>query len=330
MTDEVGKYTAIRKLKVRVTGEHSNKPLNQVLTVWLTKELGRPVSKAKARKLVVAGVVSVNQRRTVVPSQILPFGSMIDVSVDLMKLFGDSASRDRVFELTPNRILFEDEDLIVVDKPPGLPAHATQDVSRDNLVAAVSRYLSKRDGIAKPYLGVHQRLDRDTSGIVLFTKSSRVNSAIAKSFSEHAVTKIYNAITVPPAAGARRAVKEEWTIRNYLGKMPSTSKRSTYGAVRTDGQPAETAFRILERYPRGLWIEAIPRTGRTHQIRVHLAEYGLPILGDDLYGAGDRPTSSRLMLHALQLMFLHPLNAREIAVESPLPTDFQECLRKIQ
>ena len=230
--------------------------------------------------------------------------------------------------------MFEDEDLIVIDKPPGLPAQPTLDKARDNLFAAVNRFLSKRDGVVKPYVGVHHRLDRDTSGIVLFTKSQRVNAAAAEIFSNHQGLKIYQALTVPrPNSGSRSKLEKEWTIKNYLGKISSKSKRARYGAVDSDGDLAETSFRVIAEHPRGIRIEAIPRTGRTHQIRVHLSEYGLPILGDDLYGADNNPgrdgPAPRLMLHAAQLIFPHPITRCEICVKSRLPGDFEQCLDRI-
>jgi len=250
-------------------------------------------------------------------------------------LFGDATSRDRPFELTTDRILFEDEDLIAIDKPDGLPAQPTADEGRDSLFAAVGRFLAKRDAVAKPYLGVHQRLDRDTSGIVLFTKSRRVNASVGEIFSKHLGTKIYQALTIPPPNNLRSKLKQEWVIRNHLGKVAKQSKRATYGAVQTNGQFAETAFRLIAEYPRGLWIEAIPKTGRTHQIRVHLSEYGLPILGDDLYGKHNNSVefntaAPRLMLHAAQFIFPHPITRREVSLESPLPGDFQRCLEQFR
>jgi 23S rRNA-/tRNA-specific pseudouridylate synthase len=104
-----------------------------------------------------------------------------------------------------------------------------------------------------------------------------------------------------------------------------------YGAVGSDGDFAETSFRIIERHLNGIWIEAIPKTGRTHQIRAHLSEYGLPILGDDLYGSQKtKALAPRLMLHAGQLTFLHPVTRVEISVKSPLPEDFKQCLAGIR
>jgi len=314
----------ITKLKLITTGAHAAQRLDQVLVDWLTEALERPVSKAKARKLIMAGAVRLDGRRERIASQSLSSGAHIEADVDRAKLFGDSTSRDKAFELTAERILFEDEDLIVVDKPSGLPSQPTVDEDRDNLLAAVSRFLARRAGIAKPYVGVHHRLDRDTSGVVLFTKSTRVNAAVGEIFSNHMATKIYQALTIP-----KTNLKQKWTIKNYLGKVSSKSKRARYGAVHSDGDFAETSFRVIAEHPRGTWIEAIPKTGRTHQIRVHLSEYGLPILGDDLYGAAGG-LAPRLMLHAIQLIFPHPISKREISVKSPLPADFERCLRRIE
>jgi RluA family pseudouridine synthase len=307
----------VKKLKLT-----ASKRLDQALADWLPEALGRPISKSKVRKLIMAGAVRLHGRPVRIASKVVSAGTMIEAHIDVSKLFEDSTSRDTKFELTLDRVLFEDEDLIVIDKPAGLPSHPTADETRDNLVAAVHRFLSRRDGIAEPYLGVHQRLDRDTSGVVLFTKSKRVNAAVGAIFSSHKVVKIYQALTV----ATRKKLPKEWTIKNYLEKVSSKSKRAKYGSVETDGDRAETFFRVIGEYARGVWIEAFPKTGRTHQIRVHLAEYGLPILGDDLYGAPD-DRAPRLMLHASELRFHHPMTGREVSVKSKLPEDFLKCSR---
>jgi 23S rRNA pseudouridine1911/1915/1917 synthase len=320
---------SIRKLKLIASAQHRSKRLDDVLAEWLPDALGRRVSKAKARKLIMAGAVYLNGKVVRIASKNLFPGAVIETRIDLARLFDDSTSRDTRFEITPAQVLYEDADLIIVAKPPGLPAQQTVDTARDSLFAAVRRFLSARDGIDEPYVGVHHRLDRDTSGIVLFTKSRRVNAAVAELFAKHLVVKTYQALTVP-AAGK---LETEWTIANRLGKLPSNAKRSRYGAVASGGEPAETSFRVLAKYPEGLWIEASPKTGRTHQIRVHLSECGLPILGDDLYGAASEKAVSaapRLMLHAAELAFPHPVTRQPVGVQSPPPRDFQECLRRIQ
>jgi RluA family pseudouridine synthase len=318
----VKRSPTVKKVKRIITGQHAEQHLDELLVVWLPDVLGRPVSKAKVRKLIMAGAVRVNGRPVRIVSKALPSGALIEAYVDVAKLFADATSRDKAFELTRDRILFEDEDLILVDKPHGLPTHATLDADRDNLFAAVARFLSKRDGIVEPYLGIHQRLDRDTSGVVLFTKSQRANPGLADSFAKHEVVKVYQALT---GSRSTRQRQQEFTIKNYLGKISSKSKRPKYGAVNADGTYAETSFRVIGEFRSGLWIEAMPKTGRTHQIRVHLAECGLPILGDELYGS-DKVSAPRLMLHALRLVFPHPITKQEIAVDSPLPPEFKEYL----
>ena len=311
---------SIRKLSFVAAAAHAEKRLDAALAEWLPAALGRPVSRSKVRKLIMAGAVLVNGRRTRLASMALKAGVTVEAHVDSVKLFEDLTSRDKTFELMPDRVLFEDDDLIVVDKPPGLPSQPTLDEARDNLLAAVTRFLEKRDG-HKPYVGVHQRLDRDTSGVVLFTKSRHVNAAVADAFSQHKVVKVYQALTV---AGSS---KREWSIRNYIGKVSAKAKRAKYGAVQSDGELAETSFRLIEKHPRGNWIEAVPKTGRTHQIRVHLAECGLSILGDDLYGTKG---TGRLMLHAGELRLPHPVSGIEISVKSPLPADFKERIARMK
>ena len=316
-----------RRFTFIASAEDAAKRLDIALADWLREALRRPVSKAKVRKLIMAGAVYLKGTRIRSAGIPLSSGMKVEADVDLAKLFDDRTAQDKKFELTSGLVLFEDADLIVVSKPPGLPSHPTIDEARDNLATAVARFLTKRDG-EPPYLGIHQRLDRDTSGVMLFTKSRRVNTAIGESFSRHEIVKIYQALTVAPAHGG---VQQKWTIRNYLGKLSVKSKRARYGAVHSAGDLAETSFRVVEQHPGGMWVEATPRTGRTHQIRVHLAGYGLPILGDDLYGnQSSRAAAPRLMLHASQLAIPHPLTRAEIVVKSPLPEDFKQCLARIR
>jgi len=324
----------IHKLKLIVTADHSGNRLDDILAGWLPNALGRALSRAKGRKLIMAGAVYVDRKRVRLASTELSEGATIEAYVDESRLFEDLTARDKEFDVSQDHILFEDSDLIVIDKPAGLPSQPTLDKARDNLLAALRRFLLKRDG-EEPYIGVHHRLDRDTSGVVLFTKSRRVNAALTDMFSQHRVVKIYQALTYPGATPALRGrLQKEWTVKNYLANVLERSKRAKYGSVSSGGQPAETSFRVVQQHPHGVWVEAIPKTGRTHQIRVHLSEYGLPIIGDDLYGprSGQQrgQPAYRLMLHASQLVFRHPITGVEISIKSPLPLDFRQCLRQIQ
>jgi 23S rRNA pseudouridine955/2504/2580 synthase len=209
------------------------------------------------------------------------------------------------------------------------------DDARDNLYGAVRKFLSERAGSGPgkpvPYLALHHRLDRDTSGVLLLVKDAKVNAAAARLFTEHRALKTYHALAERPALLPGKKPQDAWTVRNYLGpapKRPGGGKRTRYTAVTKGGDPAETGFRLLEVFESALYVQARPKTGRTHQIRVHLSEAGMPILGDDLYGRRD--AAPRLMLHAAALVFPHPVTNVEVAVTSPLPRDFRECLERLR
>ena len=321
---------ALKRLTLKTTHDQKGQRLDQVLADWFPKALSQPISKAKARKLIVAGAVYLNGKRVRIASKELQANAVIDAYVDLAKLFeNDGRAQDREFQMEPRHVLFEDEDLIAVDKPPGLPTQPTLDEARDNLYASVKKFLATRDRVVQPYVGLHHRLDRDTSGVVLFTKRREANAGVAALFSEHFARKTYNALTIRP----NPLPENEWTVKNFLGKEAGTGKRTRFTAVRSGGDPAHTDFKRIETLPGALWVEARPLTGRTHQIRVHLSEAGMSILGDATYGV--RPASGissapRLMLHALSLEFPHPLTKARIEVSSPLPSDFSGFLDSLR
>jgi RluA family pseudouridine synthase len=304
--------------------------LDQALAEWLPAALGRPVSKGQARKLVVAGAVYLNGRRVRIASKTLLPGARLEVHVDLARLEApEGPRRDRAFTLGPEHILYEQDGLLAVNKPAGLPTQPTLDEARQNLYATLQRYVAARAGKAvndpEAYVGLHHRLDRDTSGVVLFTTSRAANAGVARLFAERLASKTYHCL----ARWDGRAVDAEWKVRDYLGRDPG--KKGRMRSVRSGGDPAETDFRVLERLPGALLIEARPRTGRMHQIRVHLSEAGLPILGDATYGdESTRAAAPRLMLHAANLTFPHPVHNVEVSISAPIPEDFQRCLQQLK
>jgi 23S rRNA pseudouridine1911/1915/1917 synthase len=314
----------LKKLTLIVSKEQEGKRLDQVLAEWLPVALGSSLSKAKVRKLIVAGAVYLNGSRVRIASKELRVRAKIDAFVDLTKLLDDGKKADQIFEMSQARVLFEDEFLIAVDKPPGLPTQTTLDEARDNLFASVKKFLKVRDQQPEPYLGLHHRLDRDTSGVILFTKKSEANAGVGALYSGREAQKTYNALVSSPA---RKLESEEFEIKNYLAKAGGSAKRARFTAVRSGGDFAHTSFRVLGKSPQGaLWMEAMPHTGRTHQIRVHLSEAGMPIWGDATYG-GDLKSAPRLMLHAVSLTFEHPIKHTSVSIVSPFPEDFSQCLR---
>lgn len=228
------------------------------------------------------------------------------------------------FVFGPERVLFEDEWLIAVDKPAGLPTQPTLDASRPSLLSVLKGFMRARDG-REPYLALHHRLDRDTSGVVLLAKKQEANAGVGALFSEKTAQKTYHALAL-----LGTGCPEKWEVKNYLGAAGRVGKATKFGAVRSGGDPAHTSFCELERFHEVVLVEAQPHTGRTHQIRVHLAECGHAIMGDEFYGgllavrlgSGARLTFPRVMLHAAGLAFRHPMTGAELAIECPWPEDF--------
>jgi RluA family pseudouridine synthase len=216
-------------------------------------------------------------------------------------------------------ILFEDEVLIIVNKPAGLPSQATVDKKRPHLYGLLKAQLEKEK--TGSYLALHHRLDKDTSGVLLFCKDKNYNSSISEMFKHHEFEKIYYALT--RLRKNKVSPSPTWQIKNHLAeKVTPRSQRMSLQSVKAGGRLAITDFKLLEVRKKGLLIEARPRTGRMHQIRVHLAEEGHPILGDDLYNPQRDQQVSRMMLHAYQLIFKHPKTQETLTVTSPPPPDF--------
>jgi RluA family pseudouridine synthase len=293
-----------RRLDVRVSREETGARLAVALGQWLAAALGRPVPRARVRALVAAGQVRVDGAVLKAPGRPVRAGQRVQAVVRPELLRPRAERTDRPFRLTQRAVLFHDDALLAVDKPPGLPAHATADPSRQSLVAHVERYLRALGRGA--YVGVHQRLDRDTSGVVLFATDERANAGLARAFEERRVEKTYVALVERPAVVPAGPI----VVRSPVGP----SRRH-----------AETEVVVREVLAGALLVEARPRTGRRHQIRVHLAQQGMPVLGDAVYGdAGER--APRLMLHACRLALAHPLTGEPLVIESPLPGDFASRL----
>jgi len=284
--------------------------LDEILAERLGLHLDRRVSKSEARKLIVVGAVRLRGRPVRQPGLAAPSAAPVEVLLKSER----PRTPERRFVLTRREVLYEDAVLIAVDKPAGLPTHPTVDPLRASLASAVKTYLG--DGA---YLGIHQRLDRDTTGVVLFAKHESANASLAEQFEERRVGKVYRAWCAP----ASRRVPEGWRATDRLGALDAKPPRI---GIRSDGSEAVTDFAILERLPEAWLVEARPLTGRKHQIRVQLAAAGLPILGDVLYGGPSRAGSrkvERALLHAASLELAHPLTGKPLRIESPLPSDFR-------
>ncbi|MCC7031308.1 MAG: RluA family pseudouridine synthase [Acidobacteria bacterium] len=288
------------------------RPLVAVVAAVLRDSItSHPTSKSDARRVVMAGAVRVNGQKWSVPSAPVPQGARLEIAFDLARLPG---ARKGAATIPEPRVLFEDPHVVAVDKPEALPTHATADPGRPDLVTLVARRLGVRPG----ELGVHQRLDAGTSGVVIFARTPEANAGLARQFEARAVEKVYLAVV-----DARRrpdlAPGDSWVEHAPLA-MDGRGRRARMVAIPTGGQAAETAFRVRARAGERLLIEVRPKTGRKHQIRAHLAAARLRIVGDAHYGWSGPPI--RMMLHARSLSLMHPAHGTPLAIEAPLPPGF--------
>lgn len=230
-------------------------------------------------------------------------------------------------------VLYEDDVLIAVNKPVGVPSQATPDPERDHAFAAVKRFLEKRDHHA--YVGLHHRLDAQTSGVLLMTKDARVNATISEQFQRHTIQKHYRAI----AAGATPEpqsvdIDHPFDIRLAIGELPG--KFQKFGPDGKHRKHALTTFTCTQAVRIGDYCIAAyicqPHTGRTHQIRVHLASIGMPIMGDPLYGEHFRTLRilepTRMCLHAEILTLSHPLTGEKLSILAPVPSAFDALMKQ--
>lgn len=300
------------------------------LDIFLAQELPgllrQDVSRRKVRRWIADGAVYLDRQRVRIASKSLRSGAQVEIYLDRELL---DAARPAPIRLDRRSIVYEDEHLIAIDKPAGLPSQATVDDAVNHVYAEVERLLRERDGRVG-YLALHHRLDRGTSGVMILARSRAAGVGMASAFARRRVRKVYQAL-VEPIDG--RGIAEAFTVHNRLARQRDASGRLRMVAVTSGGVEAETEFRILRRFaspqarsgrPPLAWLEALPRTGRTHQVRIHLSDVGLPILGDPLYGPPPRSRIEvpRLMLHAASLSLEHPVTSKPLCLVSPLPDDF--------
>jgi len=222
-----------------------------------------------------------------------------------------SAERNNSLE-----ILFEDEFLLAVNKPAGLPSQPTVDKKRADLFTVIKKQRKSEN------IFLHHRLDRDTSGIILLSKNKKANAPLTDMFREHKFEKIYWALTKPQPQRT-----EPWEIQNHIIARRKDGHSVKMFRTESGGDFAHTLFRPIKTSTEASLIEAQPLTGRTHQIRVHLLHSEMSILGDSMYGGKDSRVP-RLMLHAKALRFLHPISKQEMSLEAPLPADFMTLIQK--
>ena len=264
------------------------------------------------------GRVSVSGNVVLEPKQKLWGGESITVDEALDDQCAASAP-----EAIPLNVVFEDETLIVIDKPAGLVVHPAAGNWSGTLLNALLHHAPQLTSV--PRAGIVHRLDKDTSGLLVVAKTLEAQTDLVRQLQARTVKREYQAL-------ARGEVERGGTVDAAIGRHPI---QRTKMAVVMGGKPARTHFRVVERFSTCTLIECSLETGRTHQIRVHLDHIGHPLVGDPVYGRGANrvprgPAFDRQFLHARKLGLVHPVSGRSMLWKSPLPDDMAELLEQLR
>ena len=283
------------------------------------------VSRGALQRLIEQGHIRVNGR-AVKPTHAPRGGEIVEVH------WPEPRSAEAHPEEMALDVLFEDEALLVLNKPAGLVVHPAAGNEEHTLVNALLHHcagqLSGIGGVARP--GIVHRLDKETSGCLVVAKNDDTHVALSTQFASRKVEKVYHAIV------CGEIQRDKGEIRAAIARHPSHRKRMAVDDDR--GRAARTSYRVLERLRGATLAEAILHTGRTHQIRVHFQFLGCPLVGDATYGNRQNQrlteltgfSATRQMLHAFQLSFIHPRTGRKMSFEAPLPPDFLDALEALK
>ncbi len=286
------------------------------IDAWLAGQM-EELTRSAAARLITAGAVTLDGK---VPAKNarLAGGETVEVTLPDPEP-AEAAPQDIALD-----VVYEDADVIVVNKPKGLVVHPAPGHPDGTLVNALLHHcgdsLSGIGGALRP--GIVHRIDRDTSGLIIAAKNDFAHQRLAAQLQDHTLARVYRCVVTG------NLKEDAGTVDAPVARHPTDRKRM---AVRAGGRPAVTHWRVLERYPGFTYVECRLETGRTHQIRVHMAHIGHPILGDTVYGNKKPvPGLQGQCLHAAGLRFLHPRTGEPMELWCPLPEEFEEQLRKLR
>ncbi len=301
--------------------------LDKVIVSLFSGEVG--VSRSQVERWIEEGLVSVNDKVISKPAFKVAAGDKV-----VVHLVERAPTRLSPLDL-PLEILFEDAHLLVINKPAGLSMHPGAGNVTHTLANAVVHHVGKRQlkvgSVDRP--GIVHRLDKDTTGVVVVAKSTPVLNELSKQFAERSVGRSYSALVFStPRANRPIQIQEEGEVVAPIGRHPTNRKLM---AIAEHGRPATTRWRVVERFQYGTFLECNLKTGRTHQIRVHMNSIGCPVIGDPQYGdfsnlpreLRDASTEfGRQALHAATLSFTHPMTGERMSFTAKLPADFESLL----
>lgn len=277
-------------------------------------------SRSFFQKLIEDGMVLVNQKTCDSKKYKVKAGDTLEFEIP------EAKQPDITAEDIPLDIVYEDDDVLVINKPPGMVVHPAAGNYTGTLVNAVMYHcgsrLSSINGVIRP--GIVHRIDKDTSGLLMIAKNDAAHNSLAAQLAEHSITRKYIAIVWD------NLKEDEGTVDVPIGRHPKDRKKQSVMYDDT-GKNAVTHWKVLERFGSFTLVECQLETGRTHQIRVHMSYIKHPLLGDAVYGpAKTAAGAKRQMLHAKVLGFVHPSTGQYMEFDSPLPQDFADVLDKLR
>ncbi|MCD7739416.1 MAG: RluA family pseudouridine synthase [Lachnospiraceae bacterium] len=300
--------TYIFKISEELDGERLDKALLCLID---------SLSRSFIQKLIREGGVTVNGVAATKP------GLRLSADDELHFDLPDAVQPEILAENIPLDILYEDQDVIVVNKPKGMVVHPAAGYYSGTLVNALMYHcgeeLSGINGVMRP--GIVHRIDRDTTGALIACKNDMAHNVIAAQLKEHSIHRVYHAICYG------RMDEEKGTVDAPIGRHPTDRKKMAVNYK--NGKRAVTHYQVLQHFEKYTWLTCQLETGRTHQIRVHMANIGHPLLGDEVYASG-RTSPFKLQgqcLHAMTLGFVHPRSGEYIEVNAPLPEYFEHLLK---
>ena len=296
--------------KITLKAEEYWERIDHFLTALLQSQSRSRVEKLiKNGRVAVNGVIETKKSREIFP------GDLIVVTPEIEEQVAYVPSR-------PLKKLFEDEWLLVIDKPTGLAVHPGAGKKRETILDLFRHEYPQINEMAESERpGIVHRLDKDTSGVLILAKSEEAVQKMQALFQEREMQKTYLALV----AGSMRF--RNGTIDQPLARsLRNRARYEVVGEDREDRREAITEFSVIREFGKFTFVRLMPKTGRTHQLRVHLAHFGNPVLGDILYGKERGKDFPRLALHACRIEFIHPFTGNGICVKSPLPADLRKYM----